>query len=83
MIIPALTLHLQHHIKKITEVVGGEDLLKIGELNLVDLVGSENIGKSGLENKGAREAGMITHSLLTLGRVVNTLVNWLLHVPYR
>jgi kinesin family protein 11 len=63
--------------------VGGEDLLKIGELNLADLVGLENIGKSGLENKRAREAGIITHSLLTLGRVVNALVNWSLHVPYR
>lgn len=61
----------------------GEDLLKIGKLNLVDLAGSENIGRSGAENKRAREAGMINQSLLTLGRVINALVDKSPHVPYR
>lgn len=61
----------------------GEDLLKIGKLNLVDLAGSENIGRSGAENKRAREAGMINQSLLTLGRVINALVDNASHVPYR
>ncbi|KAF7294898.1 Kinesin motor domain-containing protein [Mycena indigotica] len=61
----------------------GEDLLKIGKLNLVDLAGSENIGRSGAENKRAREAGMINQSLLTLGRVINALVDKAQHVPYR
>ncbi|KAF7323016.1 Kinesin motor domain-containing protein [Mycena chlorophos] len=61
----------------------GEDLLKIGKLNLVDLAGSENIGRSGAENKRAREAGMINQSLLTLGRVINALVDKAPHVPYR
>ncbi|KAK0210776.1 kinesin 2 [Desarmillaria ectypa] len=63
--------------------VVGEDLLKIGKLNLVDLAGSENIGRSGAQNARAREAGMINQSLLTLGRVINALVDNAQHVPYR
>ena len=61
----------------------GDDLLKVGKLNLVDLAGSENIGRSGAENQRAREAGMINQSLLTLGRVINALVDKSAHVPYR
>ncbi|QRV90691.1 kinesin motor domain protein [Ceratobasidium sp. AG-Ba] len=61
----------------------GSDLVKIGKLHLVDLAGSENIGRSGAENKRAREAGMINQSLLTLGRVINALVERNSHVPYR
>lgn len=61
----------------------GDDLLKVGKFNLVDLAGSENIGRSGAENKRAREAGMINQSLLTLGRVINALVDRSPHVPYR
>lgn len=69
------------HIKEASAM--GEDLLKIGKLNLVDLAGSENIGRSGAENKRAREAGMINQSLLTLGRVINALVDKAQHIPYR
>ncbi|KAI0647148.1 kinesin-domain-containing protein [Trametes meyenii] len=61
----------------------GDGLLRVGKLNLVDLAGSENIGRSGAENKRAREAGMINQSLLTLGRVINALVDSSPHVPYR
>ncbi|OJA08139.1 hypothetical protein AZE42_04154 [Rhizopogon vesiculosus] len=60
------------HIKETSTM--GDDLLKVGKFNLVDLAGSENIGRSGAENKRAREAGMINQSLLTLGRVINALV---------
>ncbi|KAK7052783.1 kinesin motor domain-containing protein [Favolaschia claudopus] len=70
------------HVKKAGHVAS-DDLLKIGKLNLVDLAGSENIGRSGAENKRAREAGMINQSLLTLGRVINALVDKAQHVPYR
>ncbi|KAF7363485.1 Kinesin motor domain-containing protein [Mycena sanguinolenta] len=70
------------HVKEAGHV-SGDDLLKIGKLNLVDLAGSENIGRSGAENKQAREAGMINQSLLTLGRVINALVDKAQHVPYR
>lgn len=59
------------------------DAAVIGKINLVDLAGSENIGKSGAENKRAREAGMINQSLLTLGRVINALVDKSPHIPYR
>lgn len=69
------------HVKETSNV--GDDLLKVGKLNLVDLAGSENIGRSGAENKRAREAGMINQSLLTLGRVINALVDNAQHVPYR
>ncbi|KAG0636196.1 P-loop containing nucleoside triphosphate hydrolase protein [Tuber brumale] len=69
------------HVKEVGE--DGEDLLRTGKLNLVDLAGSENIGRSGAENKRAREAGMINQSLLTLGRVINALVDKSPHIPYR
>ena len=69
------------HSKEVSSL--GDDLLKVGKLNLVDLAGSENIGRSGAENKRAREAGMINQSLLTLGRVINALVDHSSHVPYR
>ena len=68
------------HLKETTE---GEDMLRVGKLNLVDLAGSESIGRSGAENKRAREAGMINQSLLTLGRVINALVERSQHIPYR
>ncbi|CCH45198.1 Kinesin-like protein [Wickerhamomyces ciferrii] len=70
------------HMKEV-DPVSGEEYLKIGKLNLVDLAGSENINRSGAENKRAREAGMINQSLLTLGRVINALVDQSPHIPYR
>lgn len=61
----------------------GEDFVSAGKLNLVDLAGSENIQRSGAENKRAAEAGLINKSLLTLGRVINALVDKGSHIPYR
>lgn len=63
----------------------GEDLIKIGKLNLVDLAGSENIGRSGADKVQSRkqEACMINKSLLTLGRVITSLVENSPHIPYR
>ncbi|KAK6641195.1 hypothetical protein RUM44_012904 [Polyplax serrata] len=69
------------HIKVTTPE--GEDLIKTGKLNLVDLAGSENIGRSGAVEMRAREAGSINQSLLTLGRVITSLVERTPHVPYR
>lgn len=60
-----------------------EDFISAGKLNLVDLAGSENIQRSGAENKRAAEAGLINKSLLTLGRVINALVDKSAHIPYR
>ncbi|ODV59374.1 Kip1p, partial [Ascoidea rubescens DSM 1968] len=62
---------------------GANEYYKVGKLNLVDLAGSENINRSGAENKRAREAGINNQSLLTLGRVINALVDNLSHIPYR
>lgn len=70
------------YVKKVNEN-GGEDYLSAGKLNLVDLAGSENIQRSGAENKRATEAGLINKSLLTLGRVINALVDRSAHIPYR
>lgn len=61
----------------------GEEYVSAGKLNLVDLAGSENIQRSGAENKRAAEAGLINKSLLTLGRVINALVDRGSHIPYR
>ncbi|KAL4560561.1 hypothetical protein LXL04_032714 [Taraxacum kok-saghyz] len=61
----------------------GEEVIKCGKLNLVDLAGSENILRSGAREGRAREAGEINKSLLTLGRVINALVDHSGHVPYR
>lgn len=69
-------------VKKTNED-GKEDLVAAGKLNLVDLAGSENIQRSGAENKRAAEAGLINKSLLTLGRVINALVDGNSHIPYR
>ncbi|KAF8342652.1 P-loop containing nucleoside triphosphate hydrolase protein [Cantharellus anzutake] len=72
-----LTVHTKETSSK------GEDLVRTGKLNLVDLAGSESIGRSGAENMRAKEAGMINQSLLTLGRVINSLVDKSPHIPYR
>ena len=67
-------------MKKTT--IDGEELVKIGKLNLVDLAGSANIGRSGAVEKRAQEAGNINQSLLTLERVIIVLVERTPHVPY-
>ncbi|BAE66113.1 unnamed protein product [Aspergillus oryzae RIB40] len=69
------------HTKRTTDA--GEEYVSSGKLNLVDLAGSENIQRSGAENKRATEAGLINKSLLTLGRVINALVDKSPHIPYR
>ncbi|TVY78266.1 Kinesin-like protein bimC [Lachnellula suecica] len=69
------------YVKRTAE--NGEDYVSAGKLNLVDLAGSENIQRSGAENKRAAEAGLINKSLLTLGRVINALVDRSQHIPYR
>ncbi|ETI28940.1 hypothetical protein G647_01392 [Cladophialophora carrionii CBS 160.54] len=69
------------YIKKASEA--GDEYICSGKLNLVDLAGSENIQRSGAENKRAAEAGLINKSLLTLGRVINALVDKSSHIPYR
>lgn len=64
-----------------------DEIFKVSKMNLVDLAGSENITRSGAINQRAKEAGSINQSLLTLGRVINSLSdknnNNNSHVPYR
>ncbi|XP_046450397.1 kinesin-like protein KIF11-A [Daphnia pulex] len=67
------------HIKENND---GEEPMKIGKLNLVDLAGSENIGRSGAVERRARKARYINQSLLTLGRVITSLVERASHIPY-
>uniref|UniRef100_S4RMH4 Kinesin-like protein n=1 Tax=Petromyzon marinus TaxID=7757 RepID=S4RMH4_PETMA len=73
----SITIHMKE------TMMDGEELVKIGKLNMVDLAGSENIGRSGAVDKRAREAGNINQSLLTLGRVITALVERTPHIPYR
>ncbi|KAJ6238403.1 kinesin-like protein kif11 [Anaeramoeba flamelloides] len=61
----------------------GQDIIRTGKLNLVDLAGSENIKKSGSKNQQQYEAGKINQSLLTLGRVISSLIVKQKHIPYR
>ncbi|GAA5815445.1 hypothetical protein MFLAVUS_008954 [Mucor flavus] len=65
------------------EAANGEKTFRVGKLNLVDLAGSENSRSSGSEQLRAREAANINRSLLTLGRVINSLVDKTPHIPYR
>jgi kinesin family protein 11 len=69
------------HSKEVS--VDGEQTIKTGKLNLVDLAGSECVGKSGAMEERAKETGNINKSLLTLGRVINKLVEGQTHIPYR
>lgn len=59
------------------------ELISISKMNLVDLAGSENISRSGAQHQRAKEAGSINQSLLTLGRVINSLADKNIHIPFR
>lgn len=59
------------------------EIFRVSKMNLVDLAGSENISRSGAQHQRAKEAGSINQSLLTLGRVINSLTDKSLHVPFR
>ncbi|CCE65602.1 hypothetical protein TPHA_0M00240 [Tetrapisispora phaffii CBS 4417] len=59
------------------------EIFKISKMNLVDLAGSENISRSGAQNQRAKEAGSINQSLLTLGRVINSIADKNIHIPFR
>ncbi|KAI5954593.1 CIN8 [Candida jiufengensis] len=62
--------------------VRNDTMYIVSKMNLVDLAGSENIGRSG---SVVKEAGGINQSLLTLGRVINSLNDKKTsqHIPYR
>ncbi|EER13139.1 kinesin heavy chain, putative, partial [Perkinsus marinus ATCC 50983] len=54
-----------------------------GKLNLIDLAGSENVGRSGAKGSTLREAQMINKSLSTLVSIVGLTCQSKTHVPYR
>ena len=59
------------------------ELFRVSKMNLVDLAGSENIHKSGAINQRAKETCSINQSLLTLGRVINSLADHRSRIPFR
>lgn len=63
----------------------GQEVVRLSKMNLVDLAGSEDIIKSGATDAGAKEAGLINQSLLTLGKVISALSEGRepRHIPYR
>mmetsp|Transcript_81053 Transcript_81053/g.147924 ORF Transcript_81053/g.147924 Transcript_81053/m.147924 type:complete len:920 (-) Transcript_81053:65-2824(-) len=54
-----------------------------GKINLIDLAGSENTNKSGVQGQGMKEAQNINKSLSALGDVISSLVSKSGHIPYR
>jgi hypothetical protein len=54
-----------------------------GKLHLIDLAGSERIGKSGAQGDRLKEAQNINKSLSALGDCVQSLVSKSKHVPFR
>ncbi|XP_044257174.1 kinesin-like protein KIF11 [Tribolium madens] len=67
----------------IRELSNGEEIVKTGKIHLIDLAGSENVGRSGATDLRARQAGTINKSLLTLAKVIKALAFKSPHVPYR
>ncbi|EFN50818.1 hypothetical protein CHLNCDRAFT_59403 [Chlorella variabilis] len=61
----------------------GVTKVQFAKLNLIDLAGSERVGKSGATGERLTEAKGINKSLTTLGRVVTALMDRQQHVPYR
>lgn len=57
--------------------------LLLGKLNLIDLAGSERVGRSGAEGSRLREAQYINKSLSALGDVIYALRSRQGHVPFR
>jgi len=55
----------------------------LGKIHLIDLAGSENVGKSGVTGQNLKEAQNINKSLSALGDVIQSLVAKNPHTPYR
>merc|ERR1712137_958431 len=61
-----------------------DDSVKIGRLNLIDLAGSEKVGKTGATGNTLEEAKKINQSLSALGNCIHALTEAKRgHVPYR
>lgn len=61
--------------------------VRFSKMNLIDLAGSERVGKSGAHGQQLTEAKSINRSLAVLGRVISALVERQrrpsVHIPYR
>jgi kinesin family member C2/C3 len=55
----------------------------LGKLHLIDLAGSERVGKTDATGERLKEAQNINRSLSALGDVINALGKKSTHVPYR
>mmetsp|Transcript_617 Transcript_617/g.1071 ORF Transcript_617/g.1071 Transcript_617/m.1071 type:complete len:590 (-) Transcript_617:327-2096(-) len=60
-----------------------EGKMKSSQVYLVDLCGSEKVSKTGATDLRLKEAQTINKSLLSLGNVIQALVDKKKHVPYR
>mmetsp|Transcript_3077 Transcript_3077/g.6366 ORF Transcript_3077/g.6366 Transcript_3077/m.6366 type:complete len:591 (+) Transcript_3077:22-1794(+) len=60
-----------------------EGRLKTSQLYIADLCGSEKLSKTGATDQRLKEAQTINKSLLSLGNVIQALVDQKRHVPYR
>lgn len=60
-----------------------EGKMKTSQVYLVDLCGSEKVSKTGATDLRLKEAQTINRSLLSLGNVIQALVDKKKHVPYR
>ncbi|GFH13907.1 kinesin-like protein [Haematococcus lacustris] len=64
-----------------TAVAGGSTMR--GKLHLIDLAGSERIGRTGAQGDRLKEAQNINKSLSALGDVIQALQQRHSHIPYR
>ncbi|CAM4570403.1 unnamed protein product [Leuciscus chuanchicus] len=71
-------------VHSVEEYAAGEEQLRAGKLNLVNLAGSERQSKSGATADRLQEAIKINHSLSALGNVISALVDGRSkHIPFR
>ncbi|KAF7704322.1 kinesin family member 3Cb [Silurus meridionalis] len=64
--------------------VDGQEHIRVGKLNMVDLAGNERQSKTGTQGQRFKEAAKINLSLCALGNVISALVDGKnSHIPYR
>ena len=85
----SFTKSLGRALREADNIIAGKssgsasDMDDMGCLTIVDLAGSECVGRSGATDVRLLEASNINKSLLTLGRVINALANNEPRIPYR